>query len=480
MSAGEADFGVEISKGVLAKFAMAAIGFAGSIIFARDLGPSGYGSFYVILTLVNVLDNPVTGWGVACKKRISETGFPTEEALGSGLIGAVVLPLVMLPVIYVINRSLEPNALSELFLPFSVLFVVICFFAVTNRVLSARSNFSSAEWADTLRSLFTTPLQLLFVVFLGLGAAGMVYGLAIATLLTVPYVLYRIGVRPARPSRESLSSIGSYAKFSIPNGFIGTTKSRIDILLLWALISRSAVGKYQVSMQLTMAGTFIGGVVSMGLMARVSEYWSQDDAPAIVNDVRNSVGYASILAIPIFFGAAAMPNDLLVTVFGPEYSGVGTVLVGLALYRLVAQQSSQLKSTIGGLDRPDINTRIGFLVLILNVGLGYVLLIEYGIIGVVVATVISEIVQYTILAFVIKQELPEVPLFARPLQHQLLVGAVMYLIVDRLHAMIGVSWWGELLVLIGVGGLVYISGLSAISESFRATVRGVLSDARSG
>jgi len=97
MSAGEADFGLEISRGVLAKFAMAAIGFAGSVVFARVLGPSGYGAFYILVTLVNILDNPVTGWGVACKKRITETGFSTSEALGSGLLGAVILPLVILP-----------------------------------------------------------------------------------------------------------------------------------------------------------------------------------------------------------------------------------------------------------------------------------------------------------------------------------------------------------------------------------------------
>lgn len=476
MSASEADFGVEISKGVLAKFVMAAIGFAGAIIFARDLGPGGYGSFYVVLTLVNVLDNPVTGWGVACKKRISESDFPTSEALGSGLIGAIVLPFVILPAVYIVNRFLEPNGLSEILLPFSVLFIILGFFKITNRVLSARSNFSSAEWADTLRSLFTTPLQLVFVVLLGFGATGMVYGVAVATALTVPYILYRIGVKPARPSQESLSSIASYAKFSIPNGFIGTTKSRIDILLLWALISRSAVGKYQVSMQLTMAGTFIGGVASMGLMARVSEYWSQDDSTAIVNDVRNAVSYASILTIPIFFGTAAMPNDLLVTVFGSEYSGTGAVLVGLALYRAIAQQSSQLKSTIGGLNRPDINTRIGFLVLVLNIGLGYVLLLEYGIIGVVIATVVSEVFQYAILSYIIKQQLSEVTLFARPLQHQLFAGAAMFLVVDRLHTVFGVSWWGDLAALISVGSLVYFFLLVAVSKQFRVTIRGILID----
>ena len=477
MSAGEADFGLEISRGVLAKFTMAIIGFAGSVVFARLLGPGGYGAFYIVLTLVNILDNPVTGWGMACKKRISEANFPTAEALGSGLIGAGLLPIAIIPIVYVGNEVTELYDLTGLFVPFSVLFVTICFFAATNRILSARSNFAAADWSDTLRSLFTTPLQLALVL-LGFETAGMVYGLAIATLLTLPYVLYRIDVAPVLPSRESLASISSYAKFSVPNGFIGTAQSRFDILLLGAVLTSSAVGNYQVSMQLTLAGTFIGAVASKGLMARVSDHWSRDDRDAVIDDVTNSLGFTSILAIPVFFGSAAMPNSLLVTVFGSEYAGIGSVLVGLALFRAIRMQSSQLKSTVAGLNRPDINTRISAVVLVLNVGLGYALLLEYGIIGVVIATVVSEIVQYGFLAYVVKQRLPEIPLFTRPLLHQTLVGVVMFAVVDRLHTIVGVSWWGELALLIGIGGAIYFVGLTVLSEPFRVTVRGVLFDLR--
>lgn len=477
MSAGEADFGLEISRGVLAKFTMAIIGFAGSIVFARLLGPGGYGAFYIVLTLVNILDNPVTGWGIACKKRISEADFPTAEALGSGLIGAAILPLVIIPIVYVGNHVTGLYNLRGLFVPFSVLFVAICFFAATNRILSARSNFAAAEWSDTLRSLFTTPLQLALVL-IGLETAGMVYGLAIATLLTLPYVLYRIDVAPVLPSRESLGSIASYAKYSVPNGFIGTAQSNFDILLLGAVLTSSAVGSYQVAMQLTLAGTFIGAVTSKGLMARVSDHWSRGNRDAVIDDVTNSLGFTSILAIPIFFGAAAMPNSLLVTVFGSQYAGIGSVLVGLALFRVIKMQSRQLTSTVAGLNRPDINTRISAVVLVLNVGLGYILLLEYSIIGVVVATVVSEIVQYGALGYVIKQHLPNVPLFTRPLRHQLLAGTVMFAIVDRFHAVIGVSWWGELGFLIGIGGVVYFITLTALSEPFRVTVRGVFLDIR--
>lgn len=477
MSAGEANFGVEISKGVLAKFSMAIIGFAGSVVFARVLGPTGYGAFYILITLVNIFDNPITGWGDACKKRITEAEFPADEALGSSLIGAIVAPVFIIPIAIVFGRFTGMYDINELLVPFAVLFCSVSLFAATNRVLSARSNFSAAEWSDTLRSFLTTSLQLPFVL-LGFGAAGMAYGVAIATALTVPYVLWKIRIKPTVPSLESLTNIGQYARYSVPNGFLGTALSRMDILLLGAFLSSASVGKYQATMQLTMAGTFIGGVASAGLMARVSEYRSRSNGDAIRRDVENSLGYASVAAIPIFFGAAAMPNDLLVTVFGPEYGEVGLALIWSALFRVINMQTKQVRATISGIDRPDINTRISVVVLVLNLGLGYLLLLEYGIVGVVAATTVSEFVKYGFATYVIKQSFDQIQVLTQPIRHQILAGAVMFFAVELAHSVVGVTWWGELIVLIGLGGVIYFSVLVPISESFRVTIRGILADAR--
>ena len=475
MSAGDAKFGLEISRGVVAKIAMIAIGFIGSIVFARVLGPSGYGAFYVVNALVNVLDNPIVGWAMACKKRISEASFPVSEALGSGLIGAIVFPFVIIPSVYLFQRYIDLYDLSGLIIPFGILFVSIGLFATTNRILSARYNFSAANWADTLRSLLTTPLQLV-LVSTGMGVAGMVYGLSIATILTVPYVLYKIDVRPTLPSRTTVSSIASYAKYSVPNGFLGSARSRIDILMLGAFLSSAAVGKYQVAVQLTMAGTFIGGVSSSGLMARVSNNWSKDNQAQIKEDVTNSLGFASLLAIPILFGGAAMPNDLLEIVFGSKYSDAGLVLIGLAMYTVVRMQSTQLSSTIRGMNQPDTITKIGVVNFVLNVTVGYILLIKYGIIGVVIATVLSEVISYAISSYIIKQKLPDLALFPSPLRHQLLSGLFMFLVVDYIHSKVNILSWKDLGLLITLGGVLYFIILLTISKSFRNTVRGVLLD----
>lgn len=476
MSVGDVDFGLEISKGVVAKFSMAALGFVGAIIFARELGPAGYGAFYLVLTLVNVLDNPVTGWGAACKKRLSETDFPTDETLGSGFIGVLASVALILPGMFLFVEYADVFGIREMFIPFCVLYISISLFEVSNLMLSGRANFSSAEWSDTLRSAFTLPLQLLLVVVFTLGSTGMVYGLAAATLLTVPYVLHRVGVRPTLPTRQTISRIAGYAKFSIPNGFIGTTQSRVDILLLGALIATTdTVGYYEVALKLTMPGIFIAGVTSSGLLGRVSNLMSRGDP--VEEDITNALAYAGLLATPLFFGALAIPEPLLVTIYGGAFRTAAPFLAGLALYRLLSTQVNQLTSVIAGLDRPDVNMWLSAAALILNVVLGYALLRTIGPVGVVVATIASECLKYLVSAYVIKRNLPAVRLVSRPLLQQLGAGVIMYVIVEQSYQVTGVRSWIDLALLLAIGGVTYFGILVAVSREFRQTGRGILADA---
>lgn len=476
MSVGDVDFGLEISKGVIAKFVMAALGFVGSIIFARELGPAGYGAFYLVLTLVNVLDNPVTGWGTACKKRLSEADFPTDEALGSGLFAVFASAAVVLPGMYLFVEYADVFGVRQYFVPFCVLYICVSLFVVTNQMLSGRANFSSAQWADTLRSGFTLPMQLILVVVFGFGAVGMVYGLAGATILTVPYVLYRIGVRPAFPSREAVLSITNYAKFSVLNGFIGTAQSRVDVLLLGALIaSTEAVGYYEVALMLTVPAIFIGEVTASGLLGRVSNLVSRGDP--VEEDVTNALAYVGILATPIFFGALAIPKPLLVTIYGGSFRGAVPFLAGLALYRLLSTQTNQLTSVVAGLDRPDVNMWLSAVALVLNVILGYALLRAIGPVGVVIATIASECLKYLGSAYIVKRNLPGVHLIPRPLLEQLGAGAVMYIVVEQSYHITGVQSWIDLGLLLAIGGVTYFAILGAVSKELRFTVRGILSDA---
>lgn len=468
-------FGLEVSKGFVAKVLMLLIGFAGSIVFARVLGPAGYGAFHVVVAAANILDNPVSGLGRACKKRISEHDRDAGEILSVGLgataiLGASIGSLLLIVGPYVDYFEIENGSLF-----LAITFLGLIFFKIVQPMVAGRGQFGTAVFLDSLRSFFTIPLQIVFVVFLGLGVAGMVWGLVVATLLTVPIALYTLNVRPTVPDMETVVSVWKYAKFSIPSNFIGTAYSKIDILLLAAVLGAGASGQYKIAMQLVLPGAMISMVMGSGLFAEVSTLASQGED--VSQRVTNNIAFASFFAIPLFFGALAMPEAIVVTVFGKEYSEAAWLLVGLAVYQIVATQSTQVTSVVEGMDRPDIRLYIVALTLAVNIVLGVVLVYRIGAKGIVVATIVAEFIKFSSMTYFAKQHV-NYEIIPSPMRWQFVSAAVMFVVVELLHRTWGVRSWFELLFIVGVGAVVYALLLVSLSDVFMHTAKSILADAR--
>jgi O-antigen/teichoic acid export membrane protein len=268
---------------------------------------------------------------------------------------------------------------------------------------------------------------------------------------------------------EAVKSIGSFAKFSMISSTLGETRSRADILLLGALLTTAAAGQYQVAMQLILPAELLGSVISVGLAGRISAHWSKDDEQAVVEDLSNSIAYAGVLAIPIFFGALAMPSDILYLVFGSEYSDSGAILIGLALFAVLRSQTYQFYPVVGGINRPEIGTKATAIGLMVNLLLGILLLRIMGAVGVVVATVLAEIVIYLILAYSIKGHIPNARLVSQPLLKQFIAAIIMFGTVWCLHTFLSFNTTLYTATLIVIGAITYGLTLSFISPEVRKT-----------
>ncbi|GAA0671456.1 oligosaccharide flippase family protein [Natronoarchaeum mannanilyticum] len=468
------EFGLEVSKGFVAKIVLAAIGFLGSIVFARVLGPAGYGSFHVILAVSAVLDNPVSGFGNACKKRISEYDHDPGEILTAGFAVALVGAAVVFAGALVAESFVDYFDMENGPLLVAVVFSGVVFFKIAQPMVAGLGKFGTAVTLDMLRSLFTIPLQLLLVVVFGLGVSGMVYGLTVASLMTVPLTLFVLGVRPAMPSRSTLESLWAYARFSVPNNFVGTAYSKLDVLLLSAVLGTAAAGQYQIALQLMLPATLLASVMGSGLFAEVSAQVSRDEA--VDGQITNNVAFASLFAVPLFFGALAMPESIVVTVFGGQYRDAAALLIGLGIYQIFRTQTTQVSSVLSGYDRPDLLLWIKTLTVVTNVALGVVLIYQIGALGVVVATVVAEVTSYVLLTYYARRHV-RYAIFPDPLRYQFLAGLVMFAVVELLHRWIGVSSWFELLTIVSVGAAVYGIALIALSDVFLFTAKSILDDA---
>lgn len=469
--AADVDLGLEISKGIIAKIVQAVLGFAGTVIFARVLGPTDFGGYYLLLSLVSIVDRPVSGMSSATKKRYAESDAPKAEILGFQTVFNVGYVIVAsLGAVLLHSQLASYTALPDAAIYFAVLLTGLTLFTSLQAFLASLGRVGIQSWIDTFRSVLTLALQLALVA-VGLGAAGMVFGLFFATIAVLPLTYHYLRTIPELPVRETVSSVWSFARYSIPASFVGKSYDRLDILLLGFLASPMSAAWYEVAYKLTIPAMFVGGLISAGLMANVSDKVSRGES--IDDDINNSLAFASSIAIPVLFGALAIPESIVVTAYGPDYRNAALLLVGLALYRVVQTQTDVLTGILQGLDKPDVQMRASALALGINIPLGIGLYWEFGALGVVMATVVSETVRYVFFNRSVSREVTR-SLLPRAFFEQVTAGVVMYVAVEQASGWLVVRSWVDLLTLVSFGAVVYFLVLSAISYHFRATARGVL------
>lgn len=472
--AGEMDLGLEVGKGFIAKVIQSAFGFVGIIIFARVLGPTSFGGFYLLLSLVELSKRPVQGIGSAVNKRFAEAHAPLKELVGTLLffIGVALL-LATIGVFALSGPVVSYTGVKNAPLLFVLLFASVATFPVFQSLLTARGQLGLETWIDTLRSVVTFVGQLLFVLS-GLGAAGMAYGLSVGTILMFPLTHYYLRTLPSVPTWKTIRSVWAFAQYSIPSKIVGKAYDRFDILLLGFLATPAAAGQYEVAYKLTVPATFIAGLASSGLMAKVSNLESVGEN--VAQDITNTLAFASLFAIPLFFGSLAIPRATIVTVFGGEYRSAASLLIGLTLFRVIRTQSGVLVATINGLDLPRDQLLASTITLLVNIPLGVVLYYQIGALGVVVATVIAETLRYAMLYNRLRDR-TTATLIPRALIDQLLAGTVMFGVVEVSHRFVVVRSWVEFGELIGIGAAAYFVSLIVLSRHFRVTVQSVFRQA---
>jgi O-antigen/teichoic acid export membrane protein len=494
----DVNIGVEAIKAFTGKVGQAAVGFFGTILFARALGPTGLGGFYLLLTLVKFADRPVHGFAHAVKKRYSEYDAPEAEIFGAMVVVGGGYVLVGGGVAFLLREQLRRlTAVPDAWLLFTLLLATATAFHTVQKVLAGQGLVGVQTWNDTLRSLLTLPLQLAIVVqtavvgdaslaevFVsesqrcvvqtGAGSAGMGYGLAAATVLVLPVGLYYLRLRPAIPSWETLRSVGAFARYSVFSSVVGKTQGRFDILLLGGFVGTAAIGAYEVADRLTVPALFLAGVATTGLMTKVSNRHSQGES--FLPDVANVLSYASLFAVPLFFGAVAIGDAVVRTFYGGEFTGAAAVLVGLAAGQLITTQHTVYRTTLDGIDEPRVGLRINAAALVVNVALGLLLVVPFGVLGVVAATVVADAVKLVVSVRALRARVGDVTVAPRPFQAQLLSGAVMGVVTAGARRLFPVGSLTDLLVLVGLGGTVYFGCLVVVSTHFRETVVGVVGD----
>ena len=471
MSTADLDIGREALVSVAAKFTMSAFGFVGVMVFARVLGNVGVGRYYVALAVALMLVRVSAGLGQAINKRVSEVGTDPEEYLGLGLAVHILYVGVVTAIFVAASPALPVRGITA----DDVLGIVLVFssvgsFQILNRFYSGIGFPGRSFWLDTVRSVVTLVFQVV-LLFLGMESFGILLGLALASFVSAGVVAVVSGVRPALPSRETFAYTGAFARWSIPTSVVNDVYKRADPILIWLFVGTGAVGFYETALRLVLPASQLTASISNPLQVKVSGQSSLGED--VREDVANAMTYAGLLGIPMFFGALALPDVLMRTFFGSGFGQGGDALVGIALFYVFYIYQIPLESAISGTDRPELTFRVNAAGLLIHIPLAVVLARQYGLLGVIGATFVAEVLMF--LGFqLLCRELFGGAIFPAPIAAQTASGLAMFLVITEVREMIALNHWFPVIALVCFGAAVYFAVLAVASSHFRLTLSNVL------
>ncbi|MFY4815172.1 polysaccharide biosynthesis C-terminal domain-containing protein [Haloarcula sp. AONF1] len=469
----------QASISLAGNFVDAAISFIGLVVFANVLGADGFGKFYVLLAIVKVCLFPIAGIGQSIMKRGSERGLDPAVFLGGGLtyggVYALIASVVILTV-YLVDSTLlqySPELVAGAF----AVFVSRLVYMLLLDAYRSHGKTGFATLTDNAHGIIETGAQISFILA-GFGVMGLLAGTAVTTFAVSAVLLVFSKIKIAKPSLETLRSIKRFARWSVLTSGLGTVYDRLPVLVLGMVLGNAVAGYYTSAMRLLMLGSYVGGAIAPALMVRTSASDSEESGEPDLSDLRISIQYVGVLAIPMMFGSLAIPNALMVTIFGPTFAGTGAVLVGLGIYHVFNTYDTVISSFIDGIDRPDYTTKATTLALLVRVGLIIASISQFGIIGVVASVVISHAIHLGVVQYFLLSHFGQA-VFSLGITVQVISAAVMWTVVTNLPTIVEITNWFRLVTIVGIGAMCYTVTLLAIDSQFRDILQSTLREALS-
>jgi O-antigen/teichoic acid export membrane protein len=463
--------GREALLSLFSNFIMAILGFVGTVVFARTIGPDGLGVYRTALAVAFVCEQVSDGVGEAIRKRVSEVDTDPREFLGAGLLIHFVISILLLIILLLAIRPAASYFGSvPVALGVGAVIFTLGLFDVMNKTYIGIGYPGRGSWVDTARTLVMLGFQL-FLLWLGLEAFGLLVGFAVGTFFTALISAFAAGVVPSVPGVQTFRRIYTFARWSVLNSLVSNLYSSADVIILTAIVGSTATGLYTSAMQLVMPAALLASSIqpSLGVKASGKSSIGQE----VTDDLRNSISYSGLFAIPIFFGTAAMPQAIPRTLFGPEFAAAGTALIGMALFQVANVYSSPFAVVINNVGRPDLSLVVAVVVFAVYVPLAVVFARWYGLTGVVAATIIAEVLRLVIYQvffyiYIGRTAIPKPPL------EQALSAVCMFLTLKLILTFVSIDGFLVMSALVGGGAGVYFAVLFVVSSHFRQTLVHVL------
>lgn len=460
------------------RIASSLLGFVAMVYFARELGASTLGVYFLVLAVVSWLT--ITGKaGVmsAVTKRVSE-GDDKSRYVIAGIVMVSVIFLIV-SVVFYLARDFVTSYLGQ----FPYQYVLLLFgaqlsYSYAGAVIRGDHLVHFQSILGVFQTVIRVGLQIILVV-IGFGAIGLIiaeavsilFAMGIGVLLLIVY--FDRSLKLHSPQKNHFASLLEYAKYSWLGRLKGSTYNMMDKLVLGVFVSTGLVGIYSICWNISSVLALFGKSLSNSFFPEMSRLSNEGDMDTVGDHLEEVLAYSGLFVIPGFVGAVVLGSGIL-SIYGPEFQRGSFILIILVGSTVLHSYHKQLVNTMNAVDRPDLSFRVNVYFVVTNVALNIVLVYTFGWIGAAVATLLSVFVAGTIAYHLIGSIVQfSVPYWE--VGRQVTAATIMGVAIvptNRLLSTLDLLGWRvlPLLLTVGLGVVIYFGTLFLISSRFRTVV----------
>ena len=437
---------------ILAKLIPGLMAFAGLSIYTHLLEPGEYGLYTLLFTGVVFLHNVIFNWLPCGTLRYWSNENYTDSQFTNTLSLSYLKITTCLLVFVLIGVGLYWGEQQAIWLLSGYLFLIaLALFTITQNVYSASIRPIQYAYLAISYSILSLTFGSLFS-FLGYGATGVIFGIALGTFIPALIVFKNIWL-PFKTSEYSPDLFKRLFTYGIPlaaAALVEEITKVSDRFMLAGMRGKSDAGLYAVGYDLSGNSILmIMAALNVAAYPVIIKLLDTEGVKAATSYFRNYVILLLAVAIPAVIGLNLVGPNLVHLMIDIDYQEsvifllpwitVAIFLMGLQVFYFdLAFQLGQ--KTIA-------SVKIAVIIAIVNVGLNYRLIPDLGIHGAAIATICSFAVGCFVSAYFGRKYF-SLPFPIKELTKILFSTLIMFICLWWLRELQG---WGWLIIQLSIG-----------------------------
>ena len=379
--------------------------FGATAYFAARYGPEQIGSFYLFESFL-IFSSLFSDFGIngSIKKRISEVGKSSGPLSAGLLMKTTTLLLTLGASVILQDRVVDYIGHSKFRI---VLFAVIAFNIkeVVKFVLQGEKKIGKSANVELINRSAWGIFGFIFAISgwrISAIFISYVIGLSLSTIYGIIYTSTRLQL----PNKSSFRSIIDYAKYNAISSLSGFSFGWLDVAMLGILLGPAAVGLYETAWRVTGVLSLLSVSLANTLFPAISEKSSLGDLSKIGSLISDALFASLYIAIPGSLGLILLSEEILLVVFGADYTDAAILLSVLSLHKVLLAINSICGQGLHAIDLPNKASLASVIGTIANLGLNYGLILRFGAVGAAVATVTAYTINTGLHYYYLRREIP--------------------------------------------------------------------------